>query len=593
MSKFEQQHYKDVTPEKTVDKLCRILHDCGIEITENWMKESSINTHSLRVTISGTEIGTNGKGVSRAYARASAYAEFFERFQNGVLCQYLEKGYTAFSIANDEKEMTIEELLENNNPFLDYYFRIRNLQSASKSNKALAYRKVNPTDSNDRYVALPFYDVKSNKTIYLPFFTYIAIYGSNGMCAGNSPEEAIVQGLSEIFERVAQKRILIEKPSLPSIPDDFVKRYPYVYEMYQKARSNTRFNVSLLDCSFGGEYPVAALLVIEKNTGRYGLKLGCHPDMGIAMERTFTEICQGYDIFEYSVSRSWLDFSNNNVDSQQNVMNSYKTGYAQYPFELFSNKPTYEFTEMADVSQLSNAELAKKWISSIAENHDVLIRNVSYTGFPSFHIIIPGVSELADITDYDLRMQNTRAYVCKLLKEPRLIENDDLKYITATLRVYSRSVLENTLDAYYPKDAVLNLPFSEISADMYLMAMCYVAQQDFVKAKESLLLMCNRAKELDINEKIKSRLTAIYYYVSGRVVFDTHYEVIDYLRSFLDEEMLQYIDNLFENVQNAVVDQYSNAIVERTPYLKDFMSKLSAKYGDVQVDQASVANLFA
>ena len=238
------------------------------------------------------------------------------------------------------------------------------------------------------------------------------MYGSNGMCAGNTPEEAIVQGLSEIFERVAQKRLFIEKTALPIIPDSFIQKYPYVYDMYNKAKSNKNFTVSLRDCSFGGKYPVAALFVVEKNTGRYGLKLGCHPNMGIAMERTFTEICQGLDIFEYSVSRSILDFMNCHVNDSSNIVNSYKTGNSQYPYQLFGSSSLYDFYEMPDVSQISNSELAKRWLSEIQKKYDVLIRDVSYTGFPSYHIIIPGLSEFSDFSDYDIRMQNTRKYVC-------------------------------------------------------------------------------------------------------------------------------------------------------------------------------------
>ena len=47
----------------------------------------------------------------------------------------------------------------------------------------------------------------------------------------------------------------------------------------------------------GGKYPVAALIILEKNTGKYGIKLGCHPDFGVAMERTFTEAAQKDRIF--------------------------------------------------------------------------------------------------------------------------------------------------------------------------------------------------------------------------------------------------------------------------------------------------------
>lgn len=47
--------------------------------------------------------------------------------------------------------------------------------------------------------------------------------------------------------------------------------------------------------------------MIEKNTGKFGFKLGAHPDYGIAMERCFTEAAQGRDIYEYA-QRCLFDF---------------------------------------------------------------------------------------------------------------------------------------------------------------------------------------------------------------------------------------------------------------------------------------------
>ena len=48
---------------------------------------------------------------------------------------------------------------------------------------------------------VPYYNVTDKKVEYLPLEFIIASCGSNGMCAGNSPEEAIIQGICEIFER--------------------------------------------------------------------------------------------------------------------------------------------------------------------------------------------------------------------------------------------------------------------------------------------------------------------------------------------------------------------------------------------------------
>lgn len=186
------------------------------------------------------------------------------------------------------------------------------------------------------------------------------------MCAGNTPEEAIVQGLSEIIERVVQKKIFMEKPCLPDVPDDYIKNFPYVYSILQKLRNYEKdgFKFYIKDCSFGGKYPVAALIVFEKNTGKFGIKLGCHPDYGVAIERTLTEATQGQDITEYA-SRSKVDFTNFHVDDWKNIYNSYKFGMGQYPYQLFDESPTFEFKPVMDVSNLNNKQIMKIWLKQI------------------------------------------------------------------------------------------------------------------------------------------------------------------------------------------------------------------------------------
>ncbi len=181
---------------------------------------------------------------------------------------------------------------------------------------------------------------------------------------------------------------------------------------------------------YGGRYPVAALIVCEKNTGKFGIKLGCHPDIGIAMERTLTEATQGQDIFEYA-KRSIIDFKNGDVDKWKNIYNSYKFGMGKYPYQLFSSKSDYEFTPVKDVSNMSNSQILKEWISDILETgSDIYIRDVSFLGFPSFHIIIPGMSEMIYPDDTKFRATNTRYHVSNLLRDsPEEINKDNCRYI--------------------------------------------------------------------------------------------------------------------------------------------------------------------
>lgn len=432
-------HFKETTPEKTVAKLKGILNDMGILVEENWQKKSAIDTYSLRVTFKGTNIGTNGKGVDKIYAEASAYAEFFERYQNLIINSLPEADNhekCGFFVAPDEKVLSTEELLTQNDPFFANYFKVNKQEEMTLEEKVNAFLNVNITDEtayelHNKFVSLPFYSVKDNKLYYLPKSTMRVMYGSNGMCAGNTPAEAIVQGISEIFERVSQRRILFEKPNLPDVPEEYIKKYPDIYKMYKKLQSIDGYYVTMKDCSFGGKYPVAGLLIVEKNTGHYGIKLGCHPDFGIAMERTFTEATQGGDIDEYA-NRSTIDFSNSNVTSLYNISNSFTVGFAQYPYEIL-NGNTNEFVPVPDVSNFTNKQILDKWINNILKDgYDVLIRDVSTLGFPSFHVIIPGLTEM-DAGDSMMRARNTRAYVTKTLIKPSKLEIEDVKYILGVI----------------------------------------------------------------------------------------------------------------------------------------------------------------
>ena len=87
------------------------------------------------------------------------------------------------------------------------------------------------------------------------------------MCAGNSPEEALVQGLSEILERYVQKLMFQGRLSFPAVPDAEIAKYPYVYEIYKKLKGLDGYYVCMKDCSMGGRFPVAALVVVKKDSG--------------------------------------------------------------------------------------------------------------------------------------------------------------------------------------------------------------------------------------------------------------------------------------------------------------------------------------
>ena len=83
----------------------------------------------------------------------------------------------------------------------------------------------------------PSYDVIEDKIKYLPDFIHTTA-NSNGLCAGNTKEEAICQGICEIFERFVVKEIYFnDKIELPTIPLSTIKEleiYSIIDEVIKK-----------------------------------------------------------------------------------------------------------------------------------------------------------------------------------------------------------------------------------------------------------------------------------------------------------------------------------------------------------------------
>lgn len=559
----QKMHYKKVSPVDTVNRIKQILHDNLIEVEEDWLPKSSASTFSLRLSIKGTTLGSNGKGLTKEFARASAYAELMERMQNCWMARFYfrkrksDKYYMFF----DELKMPIEEVLKMDNSFIKMLYKSCNKDSANYDdltclNKLHKFEYI-LTGDKENYHMVPFYSKNNKGLVYLPYNLYMSYYGSNGMCAGNSDEEALIQGLSEIIERYVQKQLLLNNYSLPDIPEYYIKRYPEIYLRYKKIQEIKGYKFMLKDCSLGGRYPVAALIVIEENTGFYGIKLGCHPDYGIAIERALTEAAQGGEITEFS-HRSKLNFNNYIVKDDFNISNTYKTGKGQYPYEILLDKPSFDFKLVKDVSDESD-EVILKYIMDevIGKEKDIYIRNVSSLGFPSFHIIIP---EFSEMNSCDINRFNTLAakiVVENLLNNPKLINKDNCKILIYVLNALSYSDIDNTLRSLYGTLINYeNLPAEENHLGWgYLIAMGYVYMGEYNKASkymESIIEVIAK----DVNSKNLNYYKAVYQYLNGMDKIENHNTVIRYLENFYSEDICRKIDEIFIDKEQVFIKQY-------------------------------------
>ncbi len=459
-----ESKYKDASPVETVHRIRNILTGLGLSTVEHWIN-SLEGVCSLRVEIAGTRLGTNGKGASREFALASAYAELMERLQNHVL--YLEcdlspevLNYGGFYFSPDEKYMSAGELLEAGGQLVDKMVpEVPPPAAAALSpllhKKAREWFGLDLPDSPgyDRlefarrwtvcnqegvpcdFVARPFYSLRNDSLCYVPMQMGFIPYGSNGMCAGNTPEEALVQGFSEIFERYANREIMLKKITPPTVPEAYLEKYPRLHSLLKYIETEGKLQVLVKDCSLGRGLPVLGLAVIDREKQSYIVQLGAHPVFAIALERCITELLQGRRLHDTLKSfMTTFVFADRRLNHPGNMDSILKIGVGSYPAEFFSGRCSYEFTEFKDMSAAGNRQMLRHCAGLLLEQGcDVLIRDVSHLGFPSYFIIVPGVSEIFEYDETALGVMDLLKHSRLILRNPGRATGEELRKVVSYL----------------------------------------------------------------------------------------------------------------------------------------------------------------
>ncbi len=395
------KHIKDKKPEETISRIRHILEKHGILIEEP-DEVLSFNYHnrfySFRIRIKGTNLGVNGKGITKELAKASALAEFMERLQNFLIFEPSTGVRVSFNPSVERKFPfhfdTNEKLLSPEDfPDMPSDFKVSNLDDDFFSFWE-NYKKILITQ-NKSMPFLPFYNVFEENITYLPVIIK-SIYGSNGMAAGNTPEEAIVQGLSEILERYVMTQIYLKEIALPSVPEEYLKKYtPRQYSMIKSIEKTGDYRVIVKDCSLGKGFPVTGVIFLLRHSNKYAFKLGSDPDIAIALERCLTEFFQGKDTRNMDYKMLPIDllpsFKERNIEYD---MVRVTNGQVNYPDSIFEDNLSFSsFTTLNSASQKERLKFLLDFIKK--RNHNIYIRDVSFLGFNSYYIIIPGMSEVS------------------------------------------------------------------------------------------------------------------------------------------------------------------------------------------------------
>ena len=507
---------KDDNPQNTVKKIKKIIENFGLKTEEIFYsynktdeEQDSPPLTSIRVqTVNYPIGGTNGKGTCVENAKASAYAEYMERLQNLGLGDL----YELWTYSKDFKNAS-DIVFGGGNKFLNAFFDENVFKKSSKD-----YKKL------EKCIFLPFYNINKEKTCELPHNVIVFEQGTNGMSAGNTLEEALVQGLSEVVERYSSKVILNEEIVLSSVPQEEYLKYENISKSIEFFKENG-INVHIKDASLDGKIPV--ICTIFENKGIICPVFGAHPSLPIAIERTLTEFVQGriysQDLLTaikeihlpyFSIEK----FNRSKIEDIYQSLTAAKTYFENNKFFdhiFFNENITEKFNKSAWIENKSgfNNKMLLKFlvekVSSISE--DIFVRDVSFLGFPSIYIYVPNVSEVKSISKNELKKGK--------LFTKWAVYDSNLK----NKRGYTPSSLLNFADNYSSRIMQGNAELFNVPLE-YIAFLCAILLKKTNKVKKYLnvLIAQNKVYEYFSDEQISVfNIISEYFYLSKKIKDET------------------------------------------------------------------------
>lgn len=384
------EQYKDCSPRATAHRITSILREYGIDTEVQWLASGVPYCYANCVSVPGTTFKTYGKGLTEELALASGYGELIERLQIGFIYGPTSLKDGDYAIDDPKFDLVPLEQLLQSNP--DCYRRLAAVYQDAYGVEISPKQILNQFATKEGKVAVSSHlDLITGETILFPTVLRKRIYGTNGCAAGNTPEEALVQAISEIVERNHKIRALKDELVLPDIPDEFLKQHEIAYQIISFVREQG-YKVIIKDASLNTGFPVVCACIIDKRTGRYHTHFGCHPVFRIALERSLTETFQGRSINSVAHNE---DFSPKNKDKF-----SLSEMYSELRFSSGSKLPKF-FVDTSDIpfdpnigTTGSNRDILRFCKNYFAErNLSLLIKDYSCLGFPTYQILVPGYSE--------------------------------------------------------------------------------------------------------------------------------------------------------------------------------------------------------
>jgi len=288
-------------PSNTVDRISVGLRELGLDVQYSPFHVSD-NIHWGEIWIDSIRIVCNGKGITPELAKASAHAELAERFSAGLFYPVFEER-VRFNIPALYNRAVSSFL---NYEWMDGY--VNDLQDDLQEN----HLKIEDLLANESHLTgedikqiknspmarhwVDGFSIIREENIKVPVNFIAYIHASNGIAAGNTIEEAMIQASCEIFERHVQIETIKPEKTVPTIDINSLGN-PFFKDMIEFYRKKN-VDIMIKDLSFDGLFPCIGVLFTNHNlpSDRLEHKIlipGAAFNLDEGLTRCFTESMQG------------------------------------------------------------------------------------------------------------------------------------------------------------------------------------------------------------------------------------------------------------------------------------------------------------
>ena len=420
--------YKACEPFDTVLHARRLLHSCDLFTIEAHRSFDAPGVRCCRVLlggddVAGLQLGTNGKGLTRRYALASAYGELLERLQSSALfplrqLRFATRRYLAactpspaFGARLDRDGLVLDFLYAPDEVCLEHAALVDECPDVLSGllgvdGAAGQTSRLSDLFGDEPVTCVPFYSVRERRQGLLPADLLGPVCGTNGMCAGTTPHEVLVQGVCEVFERFSLRMLYLDDVTPPEIPLD-VFSGSEVHERLRRLEESTGVAASVRDCSLGLDRPVVGLMLRAPAAGKYAFHLGADACPTTALMRCLTEVFQGQPDDVQRRFHVLPELRAQGADDDWDRAARFRafhamilTGSGAWPSGVLGAAGTYAIDGFRHPVSFSDADDLEHLTGFVPESgRDLLVRDVSYLGFPAYQVYVPGMSEVDYLTD--------------------------------------------------------------------------------------------------------------------------------------------------------------------------------------------------